>query len=73
MRIIAFITHGADIRHILDHIGVVSESPRIAPARGPPLWDHCDALTAEGTQIEPGWDLVAQPATDYDVDQRIHW
>ena len=37
MRIIAFITHSADIRHILEHTGVDSEPPRIKPARGPPL------------------------------------
>jgi hypothetical protein len=43
MRLIAFITHSAYIRHILEHIGVASEPPHIAPARGPPLWDECDA------------------------------
>jgi hypothetical protein len=37
MRIIAFITHSADTRHILEHIGVQSQPPHIAPARGPPL------------------------------------
>lgn len=42
MRIIAFITHSADIRHLLDHIG-------------------------------PDWDLAAQPAPDFDVDQRVNW
>lgn len=31
MRIIACITHSADIRQILDHIGVESEPPPIAP------------------------------------------
>jgi hypothetical protein len=39
MRVIAFITHSADIRQILEHIGAETEPPRIAPARGPPLWD----------------------------------
>jgi hypothetical protein len=73
MRIIAFIAHSADIRQILDHIGADSEPLRIAPARGPPLWDDCDALAAVGTQIGPHWDLVAQPAPDYEVEQRIHW
>lgn len=34
MRIIAFISHSADIQHMLDHIGVDSEAPHIAPARG---------------------------------------
>ena len=43
MRLIAFITEGAQIRQILDHIGVDSQAPRIAPARGPPLWEDCDA------------------------------
>ena len=42
MRIIAFIAHSADIRQILDHIGVASEPPRMTPAPGPPLWDGCD-------------------------------
>ena len=37
MRLIAFITHSADIRQILDHIGVASEPPHITPARGSPL------------------------------------
>jgi hypothetical protein len=73
MRIIAFITHSADIRHILEHIGVESQPPKISPARGPPLWEHCDAQAGEGTQIGPDWDLAAQPAPDYEVDQRVNW
>jgi hypothetical protein len=71
MRIIAFITHSADIRQILDHIGVDSELPHISPARGPPLWDDCGAH--DGTQIEPDLDLMAQPAPEFDVDQRVNW
>jgi hypothetical protein len=73
MRIIAFITHSADIRQILEHIGVESEPPKISPARGPPLWGDCDAQQGEGTQVEPDWDLAAQPAPDYEMDQRINW
>jgi hypothetical protein len=73
MRIIAFITHSADIRRILDHIGAQSQPPHVAPARGSPLWDECDAQVGEGTQIEPDWDLAAQPAPDYEVDQRVNW
>jgi hypothetical protein len=73
MRIIAFITHSADIRHILNHIGVESEPPHIAPARGPPLWDACDAQVGEGVEVEPDWDMTGQPAPDYEVDQRINW
>ena len=74
MRLIAFITEGVQIRRILDHIGVDSEPPRISPARGPPLWDECgDAQSDDGAQIEPDWDLAAQPAPVYEVDQRISW
>jgi hypothetical protein len=73
MRIIAFITYSADIRQILDHIGVETEPPRITPARGPPLWDGCDAPMGEGVEVEPDWDEAAQPAPDFEVDQRISW
>lgn len=67
MRLIAFITEGAQIRKILDHIGVDSEPPHIAPARGPPLWEDCgDAQMGEGVEVEPDWDLAAQPAPDYE-------
>ena len=73
MRLIAFITEGVQIRRILDHIGVDSEPPHISPARGPPLWDDCDARTDDGVHIEPDWDLAAQAAPGYEVDQRINW
>jgi hypothetical protein len=74
MRLIAFITEGAQIRRILDHIGVESEPPHISPARGPPLWDDIgDAQMDDGAQIEPDWDLAAPPAPDFDVDQRVNW
>jgi hypothetical protein len=73
MLIIAFITHSADIRQILDHIGVESQPPPIAPARGSPMWDDCDAQAGEGSQIGPDWDLAAQPAPDYEVDRLVNW
>ena len=74
MRLIAFITEGMQIRKILDHIGVDSEPPHISPARGPPLWDDCrDAQTDEGVHIQPDWDLAAQPAPGFEVDQRVSW
>ena len=76
MRIIAFITYSADIRQILDHIGADAEPPRITPARGPPLWDGCDdAQMGEGVddEIEPDWDEAAQPAPDFEADQRVSW
>ena len=75
MRLIAFITEGTQIRKILDHSGVDSEPPHISPARAPPLWDDCsDAHRDDGAQIEPAdWDLAAQAAPDFEVDQRISW
>lgn len=73
MRLMAFITHSSDIRQILELIGADSQPPYISPARGPPLWESCDAPVGEGSQIELDWDLSAQPAPDYKVDQRIHW
>ena len=72
--LIAFIIEGKQIRKILDHIGVNSELPQVSPARGPPLWDDCsDAQTDEAVHIEPDWDLAAQPAPDFEVDQRVNW
>jgi hypothetical protein len=68
-----YFPHSAAIRQILDHIGVESEAPYVASARGPPLWEDCDAQAGEGSQIGPDLDLVAQPAPDYEVDQRINW
>ena len=69
----AFITHSADIRNILDHIGVEPQAPHIASARGPPLWDDFDAQKDDGVQVEPNWGMAAQPAPDYEVDQRVNW
>lgn len=73
MRLISFITDGAEVRKILEHIGADPQSPRISPTRGPPLWDECDARMGEGVEVEPGWDLAAQPAPDYEIDQRVNW
>ena len=30
-------------------------------------------FSADGGQIEPDWHLAAQPAPDYEVDQRVNW
>ena len=64
MRIIAFITDPSTIRDILVHLGEPTAPPRIAPARGPPLGDLPDA--GPGT-----FDPEAQPAPQYEFDQRI--
>ena len=73
MRLIAFITDGAEVRQILEYIGVDAQAPRISPARGPPLWDDCDAPVGEGVDVQPGWDMAVQAAPDYEVDQRTNW
>ena len=73
MRLVALTTAGVQIRRILDHIGVHSEPAHIFPAHGPTMWDDCDTQTDEGVHIEPDWDLAAQAAPDYEVDQRISW
>ena len=73
MRIIVFINDAGTVKKILDHIGVDSEPPHISPARGPPLWEDCDAQMDDGVHIEPDWDLAAQPAPDYEADQRVNW
>ena len=60
MRLIAFIPEGTQTDKILDHIGVDSKPPHISPARGPPLWDDCDAHVGEGVAAEPDWDLTCE-------------
>ena len=65
-RIIAFITEAMAVREILAHLGEPPSPPRIAPARGPPLWEMADAGHGE-------FDPQAQPAPDYEFDQRIAW
>ena len=71
MRIIAFITHSADIRHILEHIGAETKPPRITPARGSPLWDGADAQVGDGVDVGPDWDEAAKTAPDFELDQRV--
>ncbi len=62
MRIIALMTHSADFRNILNHSAVEPQPPHIAPARGLPLQDDCDAQKDDDLQVELNWDLAAQPA-----------
>ena len=69
----AFITDGAEVRQILEYIGVDAQASRISPARGPPLWDNCDAPVGEGVDVQRDWAMAAQAAPDYEVDQRTNW
>ena len=68
MRIIAFINEGPVIREILGHLGEPISAPPLAPARGPPLWE----LPVPG-QAAREIDPQAQPAPDYEFDQRVAW
>ena len=53
-------------RAILAHLGEATAPPRIAPARGPPLWDLPNVGTGD-------FDPHAQPAPEDEFDQRIAW
>ncbi|MBA3506692.1 MAG: hypothetical protein H0T80_13045 [Betaproteobacteria bacterium] len=67
LRIIAFITEAAVMHDILIQLGEPITPPTIAPARGPPRW----AMPPPAGQRET--DPQAQPAPDYEFDQRIAW
>ncbi|MCQ1548891.1 MAG: hypothetical protein NOF05_08730 [Candidatus Accumulibacter phosphatis] len=56
------------IRESLGHLGEPTSPPTLAPARGPPRWE----LPLTG-QAEREIDPQAQPAPDYEFDQRIAW
>ena len=65
-RIIAFINEAMAVREILAYLGEpISPSP-MALARGPPLREMPDAAPTE-------CDPQAQPAPDYEFDERIAW
>ncbi len=67
MKIIAFVTEAPSVRAILEHIGEPTRSPAISPARGPPAWEDSPL------QVDPQYDLLAQPEPDDEFDQRIQW
>lgn len=67
MRIIAFVNDLTAVGKVLDHIGESTQPPRIAPARGPPLWEAAAAAN------DPQWDSSAQPALEIEFGQRIAW
>ena len=67
MRIIALITDGPTVRHILAHCAKPIAPPRIAPARGPPLWQVADA------EHDPAADPLLAPIPPFEFDQRLSW
>jgi hypothetical protein len=64
---IAFITDAPTTRDILAHLGEPTAPPRIAPARGPPLWE------ATGAEHDPSADPALPPISAFEFDQRITW
>ncbi|MBK9522286.1 MAG: transposase [Rhodocyclaceae bacterium] len=79
MRIIAFINDTTTLHKILNHLGESTESPKIAQARGPPLWEAASAAerAAEmfGDAGHAQWALptVLFPEPPINFDQRIGW
>jgi hypothetical protein len=67
MRIVAFITDPSTVRDLLAHLGEPTAPPRIAPARGPPLW------AAAGAEHHPSPDAALPPTPAYEFDPRIAW
>ena len=64
MRLIAYITEGAVIVRILDHLGGPSRAPRIAPIRGPPsdgnMTRQEDIWTGRSRQPDPPTDVMPE-------------
>ncbi len=56
------------MKKILEHIGESTQPPRIAPVRGPPLWE-----AAEPAGNDPLWDASTQPGPEFEFNQRIAW
>ena len=63
-RIIAFIDDPTEVKKMLTHLGELTAPPKLAPARGPPLWE----LAGSG-----GDDDLAQLSPAFEFDQRIEW
>ena len=66
MRLIAFITQAPAVNTILGHLGEPTTPPEVAPARGPPLWDHV-------AEPAPGWDAPPASVPEFVFDQRLSW
>jgi hypothetical protein len=64
--IIAFINDPGAVPQILDHLGETTRPPRVAPARGPPLWE-----VAAAASNDLAWDHTFPPAPAVNFDQRI--
>jgi hypothetical protein len=67
MELIAFVTEPASVKPILEYLGLPTEPPRVAPARGPP---HTD----DNMDQRPLFDTTApEPDPGFEFDQRVSW
>ena len=66
VRIIAFLTQPASVNALLSHLGEPTAPPKVAPARGPPLWE-------QALEPLPRWDDSPAPAPEYVFDQQLSW
>jgi hypothetical protein len=67
MKIIAFVVRASEVKKILTHVGLPTESLRVHPARGLPqskLWDH--AIARE-------WGVDATFPDAVEQDQSLQW
>jgi hypothetical protein len=60
------VTDASAIHEILVHLGEPTAPSRIAAAGGLPLWDPPAAGAGGGVPL-------AQPAPEYEFDQRVAW
>ena len=73
MRLIGFVNEGAEVKKILDYIGEPSTLPKIGQARGPLLWDACDAAQIEVFDAGLDWAIEQQISPDVQFDQSVNW
>ena len=45
----------------------LSEPPAVSPARRPPTWEDAP------TEVDPGYDPIAQPEPEVEFDERVQW
>lgn len=72
MRFTSLYGGSADIECYLNLTGVDCGLSRTPTARGPHVWEGCDALAAEGPQIGQDCNLAAHAEPDDKVGQRIN-
>ena len=72
MKIIAFVIEPSEIKKILAHLGLPTDTPKFHPARGPPQSDFWRSdLWENATASEWGVDPTYPDAADQ--DQSLHW